>query len=141
VCVCPRVQVIRNVQKYRDAAEIELDVLATIKENDAKQRYRCLNVVEEFDFHGHKVMVFPLLGVSVYDFLRSNSFRPFVYPTGVCTYIYICIMYVCICIVYMYVCMFVLVGFVVMIKRFSFSLSFFLSLSLSLSFFPSPARL
>ncbi|KAB8297274.1 hypothetical protein EYC80_002634 [Monilinia laxa] len=55
------IKIIRSVQKYRDASKIELRVLSTLKANDHENRNRFMD----------------LLGQSVFDFLKGNSFVPF----------------------------------------------------------------
>jgi dual-specificity kinase len=38
---------------------------------------KCIHLVEWFDHRNHICMVFELLGQSVFDFLKSNQFKPF----------------------------------------------------------------
>lgn len=40
-------------------------------------RRHCVTLREWFDYRGHVCMVFERLGLSLYDFLRKNSYRPF----------------------------------------------------------------
>ena len=70
-------KIIRSVQKYRDASRIELRVLSTLKANDHENRNRCIHLRDCFDFRGHICIVMDLLGQSVFDFLKANSFVPF----------------------------------------------------------------
>ncbi|KAI9137318.1 kinase-like domain-containing protein [Paraphysoderma sedebokerense] len=68
------VKIIRAIPKYREAAAIEIKVLELIK----KQRgMHCIELLHWFDYRNHICMVFPLLGSSVFDFLKSNQFQPF----------------------------------------------------------------
>ncbi|GAB4820827.1 hypothetical protein N2152v2_007873 [Parachlorella kessleri] len=72
------VKIIRNIQKYRDAAMVELEVLKTLEAADPSQAQgHCVRLLEWFDYRGHVCMVFERLGLSLYDFLRRNSYRPF----------------------------------------------------------------
>ncbi|KAI7843948.1 hypothetical protein COHA_002486 [Chlorella ohadii] len=71
------VKIIRNIQKYRDAAMIELEALHTLAANDPSQAQHCVRLMEWFDYRGHVCMVFERLGPSLYDFLRRNAYRPF----------------------------------------------------------------
>lgn len=71
------IKIIRSVQKYRDASRIELRVLETLKANDRENRNRCIHLFECFDFRGHICIVMDLLGQSIFDFLKGNSFVPF----------------------------------------------------------------
>ncbi|KAL3135779.1 hypothetical protein ABBQ32_007343 [Trebouxia sp. C0010 RCD-2024] len=71
------IKIVRNVKKYRDAAMIELEVLNTLEKNDPQNRWHCVHLQEWFDYRGHVCMVFEKLGLSLYDFLRVNQYRPF----------------------------------------------------------------
>ena len=71
------IKIIRSVQKYRDASRIELRVLATLAKNDKYNRNKCIHLRDTFDFRNHICIVTDLLGQSVFDFLKSNSFVPF----------------------------------------------------------------
>ena len=71
------IKVIRAVDKYRDAAMVELQVLATLAANDPPCQYPIVRLLEWFDYRGHICMVFDRLGPSIYDCLRRNGYRPF----------------------------------------------------------------
>ncbi|KAK3238148.1 Serine/threonine-protein kinase afc2 [Cymbomonas tetramitiformis] len=71
------VKVIRNVKKYRDAAMIEIEVLRATAKADEIGLWHCVALKEWFSYHGHVCMVFEKLGLSLYDFLRKNHYRPF----------------------------------------------------------------
>ncbi|TIA90689.1 hypothetical protein E3P99_01439 [Wallemia hederae] len=71
------VKIIKSIQKYRDASRIELRVLGTLRDNDPRNEYKCIEMVDWFDFKNHICIVSDLLSESVYDFLKSNKFTPF----------------------------------------------------------------
>ncbi|XP_024516992.1 serine/threonine-protein kinase AFC1 isoform X1 [Selaginella moellendorffii] len=71
------IKLIRNVQKYRDAAMIEIDVLNELARYDRNGSRRCVQLKRWFDFRNHICMVFEKLGPSLYDFLRKNEYRPY----------------------------------------------------------------
>ncbi|KIY96827.1 CDC-like kinase [Monoraphidium neglectum] len=71
------VKIVRNVDKYRHAAMIELEVLNTLEANDPVSKRKCVHLKEWFDYRGHVCMVFEKLGPSLYDFLRRNDYQPF----------------------------------------------------------------
>ena len=85
-------KVIKNVDKYREAAKLEVNVLEKIQEKDpAGKRYvfsfylqkesfliivdffprLCGKMLSWFNYYGHMCLVFELLGLSVFDFLVS----------------------------------------------------------------------
>lgn len=72
------VKIIRNIQKYRDAAMVELEILRVLEREDPTQTQgHCVRLLEWFDYRGHVCMVFERLGLSLYDFMRRNVYRPF----------------------------------------------------------------
>nr|POF24016.1 dual specificity protein kinase lkh1 [Quercus suber] len=62
---------------YRDASRIELRVLHTLRAADEHNRNRCIQLRDCFDWRGHICIVTPLLGLSVFDFLKQGGFVPF----------------------------------------------------------------
>ncbi|KAG4301814.1 hypothetical protein PCK1_001790 [Pneumocystis canis] len=71
------IKIIRAIQKYRDASMIELRVLRTLSENDPNNINKCIHMRDCFDYRNHICIVMGLLGMSVFDFLKSNGFIPF----------------------------------------------------------------
>ncbi|XP_064597752.1 serine/threonine-protein kinase 10-like isoform X2 [Liolophura sinensis] len=70
-------KIIKNVEKYREAAKLEINVLEKIKEKDPDGQYLCVQMLDWFDYHGHMCLVFDMLGLSVFDFLKDNSYIPY----------------------------------------------------------------
>lgn len=70
-------KIIKNVDKYREAAKLEINVLKKIKEKDPHGKYLCVQMLDWFDYHGHMCIAFDLLGLSVFDFLKENCYIPY----------------------------------------------------------------
>ncbi|XP_028668945.1 dual specificity protein kinase CLK4b isoform X2 [Erpetoichthys calabaricus] len=70
-------KIIKNVDRYRDAARSEVEVLEKITALDPERKHCCVRMLDWFDFHGHVCIAFELLGLSTYDFLKENGFMPF----------------------------------------------------------------
>ncbi|CAL9777900.1 unnamed protein product [Musa acuminata subsp. burmannicoides] len=70
------IKIVRSLQKYRDAAMIEIDVLQRLAKAD-RSGTRCVQIRNWFDYRNHICIVFEKLGPSLYDFLRKNSYRSF----------------------------------------------------------------
>ncbi|KAJ3675302.1 hypothetical protein LUZ60_004344 [Juncus effusus] len=70
------IKIIRGVQKYRDAAMIEIDVLQQLGKFDTNGS-RCVQLRNWFDYRNHICIVFEKLGPSLFDFLRKNNYRSF----------------------------------------------------------------
>ncbi|WFD29080.1 dual-specificity kinase [Malassezia sp. CBS 17886] len=71
------IKVIRAVQKYRDASQIEIRVLRCLRQHDPANEYQCVRLIETFDYRNHVCIVSDLLDRSVFDFLKDNQFQPF----------------------------------------------------------------
>jgi len=70
-------KIIKNVGKYRDAAKLEINVLTKLGKYDPTGKYQCVNMLDYFDFHGHMCIAFEMLGKSVFEFMKENSFHPY----------------------------------------------------------------
>jgi dual-specificity kinase len=71
------IKIIRAIQKYRDASQIEIRVLRTLRENDPNNENKCIHLLDTFNFKNHVCIVSELLGKSVFDFIKDNNFQPF----------------------------------------------------------------
>lgn len=71
------IKIIRSVQKYREASQIELRVLTALSMYDRNNANKCIQLRECFDYRNHVCIVTDLLGLSVYDFMKGNAFLPF----------------------------------------------------------------
>ncbi|XP_017575783.1 dual specificity protein kinase CLK4b isoform X1 [Pygocentrus nattereri] len=70
-------KIIKNLVRYREAAMSEVEVLEQMNSLDSEKRFACVRMLDWFDHHGHICIVFELLGMSTYDFLKENGFMPF----------------------------------------------------------------
>ncbi|KAK9536982.1 hypothetical protein VZT92_006721 [Zoarces viviparus] len=71
------VKIVRNIECFREAAKSEISVLEEINTLDDDHRFACVRMLNRFDHEGHTCIVFELLGLSTFDFLRLNDFLPF----------------------------------------------------------------
>ncbi|XP_070209076.1 uncharacterized protein [Littorina saxatilis] len=67
-------KIIKNVEKYREAAKLEINVLEKLREKDPVGKYMCVQMLDWFDYHGHVCISFDMLGLSVFDFLKDNNY-------------------------------------------------------------------
>ncbi|XP_055323170.1 probable serine/threonine-protein kinase dyrk2 isoform X2 [Sitodiplosis mosellana] len=70
-------KIIKNVEKYREAAKLEINALEKISQRDPNCEHLCVKMLDWFDFHGHMCIAFEMLGLSVFDFLRENNYEPY----------------------------------------------------------------
>jgi CDC-like kinase len=70
-------KIIKNVEKYREAAKLEINVLEKLAESDPQGKHLCVKMYDWFDYHGHVCIAFEMLGLSVFDFLKDNNYQPY----------------------------------------------------------------
>jgi len=70
-------KIIKNVDKYREAAKLEVNVLEKLQEKDPVGKYLCAKMTSWFNYYGHMCLNFELLGLSVFDFLKENNYHPY----------------------------------------------------------------
>ncbi|XP_043933137.1 dual specificity protein kinase CLK3 isoform X2 [Protopterus annectens] len=70
-------KIIKNVEKYREAARLEINVLEKINKKDRDTKCLCVLMSDWFDYHGHMCIAFELLGKSTFDFLKDNNYMPY----------------------------------------------------------------
>ncbi|XP_056646871.1 dual specificity protein kinase CLK2-like [Diorhabda sublineata] len=70
-------KIIKNVEKYREAAKLEINVLEKLAVKDPNCDYLCVKMLDWFDYHGHMCIAFEILGLSVFDFLKDNNYQPY----------------------------------------------------------------
>ncbi|GAB6023898.1 hypothetical protein CHUAL_008633 [Chamberlinius hualienensis] len=70
-------KIIKNVEKYREAAKLEINVLEKLMLKDSEGKYLCVKMLDWFDYHGHMCLAFEMLGLSVFDFMKENNYQPY----------------------------------------------------------------
>lgn len=70
-------KVTKNEQKRRHNAMAEIIALTMIECRDPEDTSFCIKMLRWFSCAGHVCIAFPLLGISVFDFLEKNDFEPF----------------------------------------------------------------
>jgi CDC-like kinase len=70
-------KIIKNVEKYREAAKLEINVLEKLADRDPDCVHLCVKMLDWFDYHGHMCIAFEMLGLSVFDFLKDNNYQPY----------------------------------------------------------------
>jgi len=70
------IKIVKNVKKYRKSARYEILILKKISNSDQSNKY-CIELKNHFVYFGHACLVFRKYGISVYEFMKLNSFFPF----------------------------------------------------------------
>ncbi|XP_023932598.1 dual specificity protein kinase CLK2-like [Lingula anatina] len=65
-------KIIKNVEKYREAAKLEINVLEFMHSKDPEGTFLCVKFFDYFDYHGHMCLSFQMLGISIFDFMAAQ---------------------------------------------------------------------
>lgn len=68
-------KVLKNLPSYSKQGQVEVDVLTTLSKVDAQQ-FNFVRAYESFTHHSHICIVFELLQINLYDYLKHNCFQP-----------------------------------------------------------------
>ncbi|NWU90050.1 CLK1 kinase, partial [Upupa epops] len=69
-------KIIKTVARDLKAAYTEIQVLEHLNALDPSNTYYCVKMLDWFECHGYICIVFELLGLSIYDFIKENGFLP-----------------------------------------------------------------
>lgn len=70
-------KIIKNDKSKRKVAMAEIVALRTISCRDPNDESLCIKMLDYFNNDTYLCIVFPVLGLSVFDFLKENNFEPF----------------------------------------------------------------
>ncbi|XP_054638695.1 dual specificity protein kinase CLK2-like [Dunckerocampus dactyliophorus] len=70
-------KIIKNIEKYREAAKLEIHVLEKISKKDPGRIFHCVQMLDWFNYYGHICISFELLSLSTFDFQKANNFLPY----------------------------------------------------------------
>lgn len=71
-------KVIRDVERYRDNAQVEVNILLDLRKADPEDQFHCVRLLGAFLHSGvYFCIVTELLGDALYDFLKWNGYRGF----------------------------------------------------------------
>ncbi|KAL2077102.1 hypothetical protein ACEWY4_026606 [Coilia grayii] len=76
-CVRVAMKIVKNIDTYRDVAMSEVAILSKMNTVDSDNQFACVRMLDWFNHQGHICIVFELLGLSTYDLLQKNNFKPF----------------------------------------------------------------
>ncbi|KAI5853796.1 hypothetical protein BZA05DRAFT_425160 [Tricharina praecox] len=71
------IKIIRNKKRFHQQALVEVNILQKLKEWDPNQKHSLINFTQSFYFRGHLCISTELLGMNLYEFIKSNDFRGF----------------------------------------------------------------
>ena len=63
--------------RYTAAAKIEISILKTLTRKNQTSFYPIVKLCQQFVFDGHVCLVFPIHGISTYDYMKSVGYKPY----------------------------------------------------------------
>jgi dual specificity tyrosine-phosphorylation-regulated kinase 2/3/4 len=67
----------RNKKFDVENAEVEYKILRTLKDNDPTDRHGVVRILDFFHFRKHVILVFELLSLNLYKYMKKDDFKPF----------------------------------------------------------------
>ncbi|KAI9656167.1 MAG: hypothetical protein M1829_000435 [Trizodia sp. TS-e1964] len=71
------VKIIRNKKRFHQQALVEVNILKKLREWDPQNKHSMVSFTQSFYFRGHLCISTELLGMNLYEFIKSNDFRGF----------------------------------------------------------------
>ncbi|KAI9802642.1 MAG: hypothetical protein M1825_002664 [Sarcosagium campestre] len=71
------VKIIRNKKRFHQQALVEVNILQKLREWDPNNKHCMINFTQSFYFRGHLCISTELLGINLYEFIKSNNFQGF----------------------------------------------------------------
>jgi len=69
------VKIIRNKKRFHTQALVEVKILSHIKEHDQDDSANFVQMKDNFYFRSHLCIVFELLSINLYEFIKNNNFQ------------------------------------------------------------------
>ncbi|KAI9844700.1 MAG: hypothetical protein M1837_005442 [Sclerophora amabilis] len=71
------IKIIRNKKRFHQQALVEVNILQKLKEWDPECKHSMVSFTQSFYFRGHLCISTELLGMNLYEFIKSNDFNGF----------------------------------------------------------------
>ncbi|CBY38276.1 unnamed protein product [Oikopleura dioica] len=71
------IKVIRNIPRYTAAAKIEISILKSLTRKNQSGFVPIVQLCQQFIFDEHVCLVFPVHGISTYDYMKSVGYKPY----------------------------------------------------------------
>mmetsp|Transcript_7792 Transcript_7792/g.14939 ORF Transcript_7792/g.14939 Transcript_7792/m.14939 type:complete len:520 (-) Transcript_7792:261-1820(-) len=68
-------KIIRNKKRFHRQAAIEVKVLQQLRDNDIEDKANAVHFKQYFHFRRHLVIIFELLSIDLYEFIKLNGFK------------------------------------------------------------------
>jgi dual specificity tyrosine-phosphorylation-regulated kinase 2/3/4 len=70
-------KIIRNKKRFHQQAQVEIRILEHLKARDVEERSCTVVLLDHFEFRSHRMLVFPLHSMNLYELAKLNKYQPF----------------------------------------------------------------
>ena len=70
-------KVLKNWKKLHKQGKIEIKILETLRDSDHDDIKNIVRIKEHFVFRSHVFIVFEMLSINLYQFIKNNDFQGF----------------------------------------------------------------
>lgn len=70
------IKIIKNKKKFFDQAQIEVNLLKHLRDNDSQDKHNIVRMIDSFVFRQHMIVVFDLHNMNLYELCKANRFAP-----------------------------------------------------------------
>lgn len=74
------IKILKNKDKFHKQGNVEIQLLKAVNSSEQQGSSPVIEIYGSFVFRYHTCIVFPLLHISLFDFMKRNNFRPFTVP-------------------------------------------------------------
>jgi len=71
---CIALKILKNWKKLHKQGKIEIKILETLREQDHENMKNIVRIKEKFTFRSHVCIVFEMLSINLYQFIKNNDF-------------------------------------------------------------------
>ncbi|KAF0717469.1 Aste57867_2271 [Aphanomyces stellatus] len=68
-------KIVRNKQKFQEQSIVEVQLLQHLNESDVETTSNVITMLDSFTFRNHLCLVFELLSINLYEYLKLEQFR------------------------------------------------------------------
>jgi len=70
-------KILKNWKKLHKQGKIEIKILETLRDNDLDNCKNVVRIKHHFTFRSHVCIVFEMLSINLYQFIKNNDFQGF----------------------------------------------------------------
>ena len=68
-------KILRNKKRLHKQGLVEVRILERLRDKDPEDKKNCVRIKESFVFRQHLILVFELLSLNLYEFIKMNNFQ------------------------------------------------------------------